>query len=229
MHNLFRFKLNLQFFAADNGGAGGGAGDNGGTGEGDQQGAQGAGAGTGGAGTGEGANGSQGQALDEAAITAKAQAAILKSLGFDDAKSAKDAVKDYNARKQADMTELEKVQSQLAEAQKQATESAKSATVANARAAAATNGVTAENLDDVVLLAQAKVTDKVTIEDAIKQVIEAHPDMAKASTDPKGPSFGREGYNAGNNQQGGGSGESKDTEAFKAAMAKAFGGPIAKK
>lgn len=102
----------------------------------------------------------------------------LKELGFEgDIDNAKDGIQAYKDWQKSQMTEQEKLAEDLTATQteKQQLES----TLSNLKAEneALKMGVAGDSVEDVVALAKAKVSDDVTIEDAIKGVVEKYPNF----------------------------------------------------
>lgn len=165
-------KMNLQLFAAD---GGDGAGDGAGTGE---------GAGEGDADSGTGTDDTSGGKSDTKTFTQddlnsvgkaekeKGKRSALKALGFEDEKTAKAEIEAYKAWKESQKTEQEKL-----EEAKKALES--KATVAEQRAAYLENkltvlsmGVSKDSVDDVLTIANAKVTDEKNLDAVLKEMKE---------------------------------------------------------
>ena len=120
--------------------------------------------------------------------TKKAQEKIFKELGFEDIKSAKDGFNKFNqyldSQKTAEQKREEEFQAIKAKNEEY------EATISNlyANNAALKLGVLNESIEDVIILAQREVTDEVTIEDAMKKVIEKYPHFAQKeekTTKPK--------------------------------------------
>lgn len=116
-----------------------------------------------------------------------AQESFLKSVGFEDFKNAKDGIEKFKEWQDSQKTEAQKQAEALEAANKTLeTERTEKATLA-AQLAAFKAGAKAESLGDVILLAQAKVSDDVTIDDAIKQVLETYPQFKGEQEQEKPP------------------------------------------
>lgn len=114
-------------------------------------------------------------------VTRESRTAVekaLKELGFDqDFDSAKDGIQAYKEWQESQLSDQEKLTKQLQTTQTEKQEL--EATMANIKAEneALKMGVAGESVEDVVALAKAKVTDEVTIEEAIKGVVEKYPNF----------------------------------------------------
>lgn len=170
--NHFRYQLNLQYFAADQGGEGGQA---------DQQADQ----------QQAGETQSQQDQQQEKMLpqsdvnnliakeTKKAQEKLLKQLGIDDFNSAKEGLQKFKEWQDSQKTEQQKQQEALENLTKEKeTLSTENATL-KAQLSALKQGVKAESVEDVVALAERLVNDETSIDDAIKQVVEKYPHFAQ--------------------------------------------------
>lgn len=114
-------------------------------------------------------------------VTRESRTAVekaLKELGFDeDFDNAKDGIQAYKKWQESQLSDQEKLNKDLetTRTEKQELE----ATMANIQAEneALKKGVAGDSVEDVVALAKAKVTDEVTIEEAIQGVIEKYPNF----------------------------------------------------
>lgn len=199
-------KLDLQFFAE--GGEGGGTGEGGsGAGEG-----AGTGSGEGNAG-GEGEEGSKGGSGESSkgkdksftqddvnAIAAKeakkATEKLLKQLGVTDFKTAKDGLEKFKEITDAQKTDAQKAIEKAQSLEGTNTDLAKQLNTLNAQLAALKADVNPDSLSDVIVLANNLVSDDVTIDDAIQQVIKKYPNFKRAAGnaannagDKKAPQF----------------------------------------
>lgn len=122
----------------------------------------------------------------------KAQEKIFKSLGFEDVKSAKDGLEQLREWKDSQKTEAEKQAEAIADKEKQLEAVLLENKQLTAKYAALTLGVSSDAVDDVIALAQSKVTDDVTINDAIAEVLAKYPQFGnvpeESKEEPK-PSF----------------------------------------
>lgn len=107
--------------------------------------------------------------------TKKVQEKILKQLGVEDFKTAREGIEKFREWQESQKTEQERQQEQFNKL-KQSYESLlaeKEKLVAQVAAMKA--GVRADSVEDVVILANALVNDEVTIDEAIKQVVTKYP------------------------------------------------------
>ena len=115
----------------------------------------------------------------------KAQEKIFKSLGFEDVKSAKEGFEQLREWKDSQKTEAEKQSEAIAEKDKQLEAVILENKQLTAKYAALTLGVRSDAVDDVIALSQSKVTDDVTIEDAISEVLAKYPQFGNIPEEPK--------------------------------------------
>lgn len=124
--------------------------------------------------------------------TKKVQEKIIKQLGVEDFKTAKEGIEKFREWQESQKTEQERQQEQF-NALKQNYESVlaeKEKLVAQVSAMKA--GVRADSVEDVVVLANALVNDEVTIDEAIKQVTEKYPHFLAQQQQEEGQQGGRE-------------------------------------
>lgn len=108
----------------------------------------------------------------------KAQEKIFEELGIKDFENAKDGFKKFQKWQEEQKTELEKHQDKLKELST-AKESVSSENQSlKAQLSALKQGVNSEFVEDVVALAERQVSDEVSIDDAIKSVVEKYPHFA---------------------------------------------------
>ena len=187
--------IGLQFFAE------GGAGRYSGT-EGYEGGSEG---GEGGSGGGTGGKSGKTCTQEEVNRLMKAEKesakkALLKELGVEDAKSAKEGLAEYKKILDKDKTEAQKAQEDLAAETKAKTEAEKRALLAEAKVEVLSAGCKPEYLDDVITLALTRVSDNKDLTAVVKEM----------KADAKyGAFFGESGYGAGDHGTGGGSGYRK--------------------
>ena len=117
----------------------------------------------------------------------KAQEKLLRDLGVEDFESAKDGLAKFKEYQDAQKTDVERQQEALALAKERESKlnediSAKDKEIAslNAKITALGLGVNNESIDDVIALAERNVNEEVTIEDAIKSVIDKYPHFQTA-------------------------------------------------
>ena len=112
----------------------------------------------------------------------KAQEKLLRDLGVEDFESAKDGLAKFKEYQDAQKTDVERQQEALALAKERESKLSedisakeKEITSLNAKITALGLGVNNESIDDVIALAERNVNEEVTIEDAIKSVIDKYP------------------------------------------------------
>lgn len=176
--NLGGYRLDLQFFADDNGGNepnGGSAPNGGNTPNGDP---------------GNTPNNppTQDQQLNNdktftqddvnnivAKEVKKAQEKLLKQLGIDDFNSAKEGLQKFREWQESQKTEQQKQAERLQQLEQQFQTVQQEKEALAAQLAAVKAGVHADYVEDVVVLAQRMVNDDTTMEDAIAKVLEKYP------------------------------------------------------
>ena len=126
-----------------------------------------------------------------------AQKNLLKELGVEDAKSAKEGLAEYKKILDKDKTDSQKAQEDLAAETKAKTEAEKRALLAEAKVEVLSAGCKPEYLDDVITLAMTKVSEDKDLAAVVKEMKED----SKYST-----FFGEGGSGSGDKGTGGGSG-----------------------
>ncbi|SHJ52239.1 hypothetical protein SAMN02745163_02060 [Clostridium cavendishii DSM 21758] len=124
----------------------------------------------------------------------------------------KEEIKAYNEWKESQKTEEEKKNEAFTNAEKARIAAEEKATALEAKVTCLSKGVTANSVDDVVVLAKAMVTEEVTIEQAIDKVLEKYPSFKgeqQQQEQQKGFKIGADGQ--------------KQKEGPSDALAKAFG------
>jgi len=101
--------------------------------------------------------------------------ALLKELGIEDAKDAKEALKKYKEQEDAKKTESEKLQEALKAEQTKATTAEQRATIAEAQLEAVKLGVPADKASKLVKLAMTY--DGETVSDKINAVLKEFPEF----------------------------------------------------
>ena len=184
--------IGLQFFAE--GGAGGDSGTGGS--EGGSEGGEG--------GSGEGTGGKSGKTFTQEEVNRlmkaekeSAKKALLKELGVEDAKSAKEGLAKYKEILDKDKTDAQKAQDDLAAETKAKAEAEKRALLAEAKVEVLSAGCKPEYLDDVITLAMTKVSDDKDLAAVVKEMKEDTKYSAF---------FGEGGSGSGDKGTGGGSG-----------------------
>ena len=114
----------------------------------------------------------------------------------------KEELKAFKEWQDSQKTESEKQSEALTNAEKAKLEAEERAILAETKVTCLTKGVNPKSIDDVVVLAKAKVTDDVTIDQAIDKVLEQYPhfkgDMQQEEQKQKG--FRKLGGGAGNSK-----------------------------
>ena len=103
--------------------------------------------------------------------------AILKELGVEDVKDAKGALENYKKYLESQKTDLQKAQDAAAEAEKGKKTLEDELNSTNQKLAALMAGCPSEKVDDVVVLARARMNDKTSFEQAIELVKQGYPEM----------------------------------------------------
>lgn len=119
----------------------------------------------------------------------KAQEKILKQLGVTDFESAREGLKKLKQMQEESMTETEKLQKQNEQLLNENNEYKEKVENLQAQLVALKENVNPESLEDVIALAKVKVNEDVTIEDAIKEVINKYPHFKRQQKEIKKPSF----------------------------------------
>ena len=102
----------------------------------------------------------------------KAQEKIFKDLGFENFKSAKEGLQQLKEWKDLQKSDAEKQSEALAAKEKELELALSDKKNLEAKLSALTLGVNAESVDDVITLSARLVSDDVSIEDAIGQVLQ---------------------------------------------------------
>lgn len=104
-----------------------------------------------------------------------AQEKLLKELGIEDFNSAKEGLQKFQEWQDAQKTDAEKKDEQLNQLTDTNTSLQAENNTLKAQLSAMKQGVNSESIEDVVALAERQVSDEVTLDDAIKSVIEKYP------------------------------------------------------
>lgn len=178
MNDFLHKLINLCSFAPDGGGSGGEGGEGGEGGDPD--------------GDNKPAKTFTQEDLNRIAAQEKRQgvASTLKELGFDKLEDAKAAIEAYNKQKQANMTEIERMQQEKAEEAKKAKAAEEKAEFVEQKFAAVAAGCSANNAADVVMLAKSRMTDGKTFEDALEEIKEQYSQMFEKSNNSSGGTGG---------------------------------------
>lgn len=105
----------------------------------------------------------------------KATEKLLKELGVEDFKSAKEGIVKLKEYQEAQKSDAEKQADELNRLKGLEQSQKAQINTLTATISALKIGVRSEAVDDVILLAQKDVTDELTIDEAIKKVIEKYP------------------------------------------------------
>lgn len=120
----------------------------------------------------------------------KATEKLLKELGIEDFENAKDGLSKFREWQESQKTEQEKQTEQLEALAKEKESLSSENDSLKAQLSALKQGVKGESVEDVVALAERLVSDDVTIDDAIKQVVEKYPHFAEGTEQEEGkPTF----------------------------------------
>ncbi|UJS28479.1 hypothetical protein L2Z53_03790 [Macrococcoides canis] len=119
-----------------------------------------------------------------------AQEKLLKELGIEDFNSAKEGLQKFQEWQDAQKTDAEKKDEQLNQLTDTNTSLQAENNTLKAQISAMKQGVNSESIEDVVALAERQVSDDVTLDDAIKSVIEKYPHFkAVQEVNPIKPTF----------------------------------------
>lgn len=144
----------------------------------------------------------------------KATEKLLKDLGIENFKDAKDGLAKFRKWQEEQKTDKEKQDEEFENLKKTNSDFETENSRLKSQISAMKQGVNADSVEDVVALAERLVNDDVTIDDAIKQVIEKYPHfVGQAEEKPNAPRIVTSG-----NPRGGSS--PTDSDPFAAKMAK---------
>ena len=105
----------------------------------------------------------------------KAQEQIFKSLGFEDIKSAKEGFEKLKAWEDWQKSESEKSAEALNAKEQELAKALSDNKTLSAQLSALKQGVNADSVDDVIALSERLVSDEVSIDDAIQQILTKYP------------------------------------------------------
>lgn len=105
----------------------------------------------------------------------KAQEKIFKSLGFEDIKSAKEGFEKLKAWEDSQKSESEKNAEALNAKEQELAKALSDNKTLSAQLSALKQGVNTDSVDDVIALSERLVSDEVSIDDAIKQILTKYP------------------------------------------------------
>ena len=135
---------------------------------------------------------------------------ILKELGMEDVKNAKEGLENYKKYLESQKTDLEKAQDAAREAEKSRKALEAQMELSNQKFLALAAGCPAGKIDDVCVLARTRMSDNVTFEQALEQVKQGYPDMfteQQNSSQNKGTGSNANPQNKGSAQNNGGLGQ----------------------
>lgn len=126
---------------------------------------------------------------------------ILKALGFEDEKSAKDAITKYNEWKASQQTEAEKQQEKLTAATNAQSAAEARATLAENKLEIMKAGGNASSVDDIMAMVSVRVNDKTDFKTALEDVKKSYPNFF-GSSDSNSDNGTGGGLNRQNNNKG---------------------------
>lgn len=109
---------------------------------------------------------------------------VLKELGVEDVKNAKEGLKKYQQYLDAQKTEAQRAQEEAQRLAEEKAELEKKALMADIQVSALKSGIKADFLDDAIILAQSKKTDNTTYEDIFNELKQTYPNFAGTATTP---------------------------------------------
>lgn len=109
---------------------------------------------------------------------------VLKELGVEDVKNAKEGLKKYQEYLDAQKTEAQRAQEEAQRLAEEKAELEKKALMADIQVSALKSGIKADFLDDAIILAQSKKTDNTTYEDIFNKLKQTYPNFAGTATTP---------------------------------------------
>lgn len=112
----------------------------------------------------------------------KVQAALYKELGFDDEESAKEFITKYKEKEDANKSELEKATANNTALKSELKESKNKVSMLENKFKALELGCNPDSAEDVVILANAKVSDGKDFDTALNEVKEKFPSMFTQTT-----------------------------------------------
>lgn len=120
--------------------------------------------------------------------TRKQQEKLLKQLGVNDFKDAKEGMKKLKEFQESQMSEQEKQQQRLQEYEEQTGTLSKENQSLKAQLSALKANVNPDSVEDVVALAERQVNEDTSMDEAIQQVIKKYPHFAGKQEEQR-PSF----------------------------------------
>lgn len=115
----------------------------------------------------------------------KAQEKLFKELGIEDFEDAKEGMTKFKEWQDAQKTDAEKKDEKLTNLEKEHSSTKAENEFLKAQISASKQGVRADSVEDVVVLAQNLVSEEFTMEEAIKSVVEKYPHFAEKQEEEK--------------------------------------------
>lgn len=103
---------------------------------------------------------------------------VLKELGVEDVKNAKEGLKKYQEYLDSQKTEAEKAQAEAQRLVEEKAELERKVQLADIQVSALKNGIKADFLEDAIILAQNKKTDAMTYDDIFNELKQSYPNFA---------------------------------------------------
>lgn len=103
---------------------------------------------------------------------------VLKELGVEDVKNAKEGLKKYQEYLDSQKTEAEKAQAEVQRLAEEKAELERKVQLADIQVSALKNGIKADFLDDAIILAQNKKTDAMSYDDIFNELKQSYPNFA---------------------------------------------------
>lgn len=116
----------------------------------------------------------------------RGQAALLKSLGFEDEKSAKAFLEQARKDQESKKTDLEKAQETLKKEQSAKAELEDKVTALERNLAVIAAGVPAEKAGDIALLAASKMTDGKSFDVGLEEIKKTYPQLFESTNNDTG-------------------------------------------
>lgn len=110
---------------------------------------------------------------------------MLRELGIEDFENAKDGMAKFREWQESQKTEQDKQREEFEKAQNKLSQYEKDMQAVQYENAALKADVKPENVDDVVALAERRVTDEKDIDAAMKEVVEIYPQFKKTAEAPE--------------------------------------------
>ncbi|WLR54841.1 hypothetical protein LC048_20970 [Mesobacillus subterraneus] len=134
--------------------------------------------------------------------TKTTQEKLLKQLGIDDFKNAKDGLQKFKEWQESQKTDAQKQADALKALETEKGTLSEENNSLKAQVSAMKAGVTAESVEDVVALAQRLVNDDTSIDQAISQVVEKYPHFKQQAQQQEQGGTQKPSFSTGQHQQG---------------------------